>query len=260
MARPLIQVCCISAGRPGNVPTVMKQFPHVAFYVPERERGDYVAAGAAAVMVYGVEGKLPMKARQANQALEDYMATGGFDVVATVDDDIVRVLDANTRQEVNPMLAVNAIALALWEHPTARLAGPYSGTNTSWAGGAVKYTGNVPGAMQLHKRVANKPYLAYDAELLQLEDLDLCVQHHLNNHGVLLHGGYCLENLWADNPGGYQSVRTLEHLAKNVDQLQAKWGEYGCKFLLDENHRNGMRFRIPWRQLADWYRDEDSLV
>lgn len=247
-----VKVCVISAGRPETAPRVLSQFPDAVWYVPECQTALYRNQLPPGVRVVGVSGQLPMKAIQLNRALCDALREQR-QVMATVDDDIVRCLDASSRKEVNLMDVVNDIAMALLNSRFS-LGGPYSGTNTHWAPGTIRSYGRVPGALMVHNLTTGHPLL-FDNDIIGMEDLDYCIAHHVNRGGVLLHGRYCLENLWSTNPGGYQDYRTSQNIKSTVVKLANKWSVYGCVFKVDLSRKNRIAFRVPWKRIADKYKD-----
>jgi hypothetical protein len=239
-----LAVCVISSGRPGNVARVQQQFPSCSWYIPDGQAGAYLSAGAREVHV--VTGTLPMKSRQLNRALEqNFNGQRPADVVATVDDDIVKCILASNRKAVPLMTVVADLADRLLQSDY-RLAGPYSGTNTRWAGGEDKNSGLIPGAMMVHL----KSELRFDEQLKNLVDLDYCMAHHLRHGGVLMAGDYCLQNEFQDNPGGLVDHRNPELIKECVEYLSAKWGDYGCKFEEAPHKKNKIKWVIRWQRLA----------
>jgi hypothetical protein len=230
----------VSASRPGNVPGMLARAPGCRWVVPAGQVAEYRRAGADDVM--GVEGTLPMKTKQLNAALDEWSVPGV--ALATLDDDIVRLLAKGVRKEVSLAECAAATARGLTENGL-RLGGPYGGTNTSWAPGPKLY-GRIPGAMMVH---LESP-LRFDEKLFDTEDLDYCVQHHVRYGGVYLAGDYCLENLWSDNEGGYQGHRTDDTRAEVTERLQQKWGHLGASFKLADT-KNGISYRVPWKRLAE---------
>lgn len=237
-------VSVISAGRPGNVARISQMVPGAVWFVPEEQSHEYRIAGAQVVPVTGV---LPMKGVQLNRALDEGFSNGRM--VVTLDDDIIKVISKDTRAVVSVEEALTSMAAAL-QSSDFSLGGPYSGTNTSWAPGRVKW-GRVPGAMMLHKRSD----LRFDVNNVGAEDLDYNIQHHLRFGGVELCGEFCLANEWSSNAGGYQSFRTPQNMAQ-VTQLMhrkwmhRKWSQYGASFKLATT-KNGVSYRVPWKNLTE---------
>lgn len=234
-----VAIACISAGRPNNVARVHEQVGKCWWYVPASQLSQYAAAGAKVVPVAG---RLPMKALQLNQALTEL--SKDHDAIATVDDDIVKVLDRTSRKPITVIQAVDCIAAALLASKF-KLAGPYSGTNTKWSPGISSY-GRIPGALMVH---LPSP-LRFDNRIIGAEDLDYCVKHHLAYGGVLLYGECCLENEWSTNEGGYQSYRSEANIRSTTSLLAAKWEKYGATFKVKPESKNLVQYKVPWKKLT----------
>lgn len=233
-----VKVCVISAGRPSNVSRYSGL--DCIWYVPADQVSTYRHSGAKNVV--GVKGTLPMKSKQLNTALESGFSKN--QLVATIDDDIVKIIDKASKKVVELGTAINRIAKLLHDSDYY-LAGPYSGLNTSWAPGIVNQ-GRIPGALMVHK--PNR--LRFDLKLKESEDIDYVVQHHVVHKGVLLVGDLCLQNEWSDNEGGYQDFRSSKLLEDVTKVLDSKWSSKGCTFKLDSSRKNGVNYRVPWKKLC----------
>ncbi len=234
----------ISAGRASNCNKVEKDLLGnvCVWYVPYNQVESYRKGGAKTVV--GVHGNLPMKSIQLNQALEDLSSK--YDFVVTLDDDIVKVVHKHTRKEVSIAQCAFDIASSLNLSPYY-LGGPYTGLNTSWAPGLKMY-GRIPGALMVHK----KSGLRFDNSIVGAEDFDYCILHHIVYGGVVLHGDYCLENLWSDNPGGYQDIRNDQNISEVTRLLSKRYSKYGGKFEFDAVAKNKVKYRFPWKKVANY--------
>lgn len=232
-----VRICVISAGRPENV---ARYDFDPWWYIPIKQIEAYKKAGAKYIV--GVEGKLPMKSKQLNLALEHGFSERSL--VATIDDDIVKAICKYTKKPLDLRTCIEDIAALLNKSPYY-LAGPYSGLNTSWAPG-LAYCGRIPGAMMVHKPSS----LRFDSTTDSAEDLDYVIQHHVKFKGVVLAGNVCLQNEWSDNKGGFQDFRSQTLLTKVTKALDRKWSCKGCTFKLDSNRKNGVNYRVPWKKLC----------
>lgn len=244
MKEAVVQVCCMSAGRPQNVIKVQEQFPNCIWYVP----GDQVAAykGYGASEVVGVKSNtFPMKWLQLNQALDDW--PNEIDAIATVDDDIEKCLDVCSGKSISPQIVVQAIAEELL-NSSFKLGGAFNGSNTKWAGGIIRNAGCISGAMMVHLPSALR--FSPIQEIGHLEDHDYCLQHHVTYGGVVIHGGYCMKNKRRGNPGGYQSRRDREMDLDMITKMTNKWGSYGYEIWEDLSDPQGYKTKIPWKKIA----------
>lgn len=234
-----LRISVISAGRPNNVSGYMDL--DCTWYVPVDQVASYKAKGAKQIV--GVKGTLPMKSKQLNTALEDGFSKN--QLVATVDDDIVKVICKNTKKSLPLGKVIERIAKLLQESDYY-LAGPYSGLNTSWAPGIVNQ-GRIPGALMVHKP---NDKIRFASETDSAEDLDYVIQHHVEYKGVVLVGDLCLQNEWSDNDGGFQDFRSKQLLEDVTKALAKRWENTGCIFKLDPSRKNGVNYRVPWKKLC----------
>jgi len=239
------RICIISSARTENVPTMMSHFPNSTWYVPVAQVAAYEDAGAGKVI--GVKGPLPLKAKQTNTAIDRSFSSGKYDYVVTADDDIKGCVLKSTKKRI-PVLEAVLKMMKLLDKSPYYLAGPYGGTNTLWSPPGERHYGSITGALQIHKCPATA---RFDSDIHGLGDVDFSIQHHVRYGGVLLCGEYCLDFNIKGNKGGWNSLRTASRVEHAVNALQSKWSEIGCKFDLDESKPSGIKFRVPWKRIAE---------
>lgn len=226
-----------SAHRPHHVERMLRALePRVPiWYVPFAEVKDYEAAGAVAA---GVEGQLPMKPKQLNEALEQGFAkTYGTPskLVVTMDDDFVKMRKLVVKENGKPGAeaislndAIDLLAADLMERDYY-LAGIAGSTNPFFAKNGNSYHGMITGQLLVHKE--NPLGLRFDENLKMLEDLDFILQHHTAYGGLVKNRSLLPEfhifgrSARTDKKyeGGYKPYRTEEVQQATLDYLASKF-------------------------------------
>ena len=224
------------------------------WYVPAEQASDYEAAGAK---VRPVEGKLPMKPRQQNAALDDGFAEGR--IVVCMDDDFrkaqMRDWDYPDQFIVVPVPLTYIIKEMVEELEKSDkfLAINAHMHNMRWSQPKPVKWGNGAGVLMVHK----PNQVRYDEKMNDTEDLDMVIQHHLHYGGLVK-----LRKFQADfhffrphfenkgqnvgYSGGYEKFRTDETTKATARYLNEKY-----PFLeFDEVGVNVSMFdKVRWREL-----------
>lgn len=242
-----------SFGRPSNVPLMHQHLGHLRpiWYVPESQASEYEEQGAT---VYPVKDKpFPMKTHQLNTALDHGFERG--EMVVCMDDDLKYI---KNKQNENQCYATYIEHLCkLLEDSRFFLCGIANLTNPLWVSGKVREHGNVPGAVTVHK--PNK--IRYDNKLKMLEDLDICIQHHIEHGGILRDETAALKFEILDikkkhhQKGGFSDSRSK--LQKStLSYMQEKYDSPFITFPLDSTPGENVHGQIMWTKFV---RAENTL-
>ena len=242
-----------SFGRPSNVPLMHQSLGHLepTWYVPESQASDYEKQGA---IVYPVkEQPFPMKTHQLNSALDQGFERG--DMVVCMDDDF-KYCRIKENEHIPLATFIEQMGSKL-EHSRFFIAGITNISNAFWISGKVREYGNLPGAITIHK--PNK--IRYDTNLKMLEDLDVCIQHHVEHGGIIRDETAALKfeilsvNKKHTQEGGYG--RSREKLQKStLTYMQEKFNSPFITFPLDSAPGENVHGQILWPKFV---RAENTL-
>ena len=130
-------------------------------------------------------------------------------------------------------------------------------SNPFWVSGKVREHGNIPGAVTVHK--PNK--IRYDNKLKMLEDLDLCIQHHIEHGGIIRDETAALRFEILDikkkhtQQGGYGNSRSK--LQKStLTYMQEKFNDPFITVPLDSTPGENEHNQIQWTKFV---RAENTL-
>lgn len=251
-----------SATRPSQVEPMLKALDPLVptWYVPAEQASDYESAGAK---VRPVEGKLPMKPKQQNAALDDGFAEGR--TVITMDDDFIKAQMRDWEHPDNfvvvdvPLSYVIKEMFHELENSKKYLAINAHMFNMRWSRPDPGGWGMGAGVLMVHK--PNE--LRYDEQMNDTEDLDMVIQHHLHYGGIVKLRKFNAEFHFhrphfegkktkkdQNYSGGYEGHRTDDTVAGTVAYLR---GKYPFLHFEDVGVNENMFKNINWR---DFYRED----
>ncbi len=242
-----------SFGRPSNVPLMHQALGNLnpTWYVPESQAPEYEEQGAT---VYPVkEHPFPMKTHQLNSALDHGFTRG--EMVVCMDDDFKYC--KNKENEDVPLATYIEQVASILENSRFFIAGTTNISNAFWISGKVREHGNIPGAITIHK--PNK--VRYDTSLKMLEDLDMCIQHHVEHGGLIRDETAAVKFEMLDikkkhtQKGGYGTSR--EKVQKTtLTYMQEKFDSPFITFPLDSAPGENVHGQILWPKFV---RAENTL-
>ena len=201
-----------SANRSEKVGALLKKIAPInpIFYVPMWQVEDYKNAGAENVV--GVDGVLPMKPKQLNAALKDYVGQ----TIVTMDDDYISCVRVSPDKKAKGCSLLELIEEALEEfkNTDAELAGFSTTSNPFFLQTTESEDhGMITGQILFHKCNG----VLFDEAMNEMEDLEYIIQHHLHK-GILKINRFVVNfhifgrNDAADEKytGGYKGFRTKE--------------------------------------------------
>jgi hypothetical protein len=253
-------VAIISAKRPHQV-EVMESALHglkPIWYVPSGQVDDYNKAGAKSI--FGVEGTMPMKSKQLNQALNE-----GFnrnEVVVTLDDDyhsVKKTYEENNKLKSKPYslsATIKELADSLLNSPF-HLAGVGPSLNAFFSGTGIKNMGKVNG--QLSVQTPN--IVRYDENLKSQVDFEYCLAHHAEHKGVIIHKSLLVDfHLYGRNEskdkdyrGGLAGLRTDETNAESARVMSERYGIDVQPEKVGESRKKKISYRqVRWAGKPSW--------
>lgn len=245
-----LKICVISANRWERVGLVQEQFPNCIWYVPKEQVDNYKTNGAR--KIFGVKGKLPMKAKQNNVALEREFGRGA-DVVALVEDDLISCVDKNSGESVPANKIVKSFANRLMDQDKFFMIGPSTSSNKMWMPETVAKRGKITGIMMVIKK---SEYAYFDSKIKGSEDVDYCMQQHLYHGGMFVSGEYIVkhyaQHLKKPMEGGWVSHRTMKLVNKTAKSMEKKWSPMGITGWFGQEDPLAMLGpRVPWKKIAE---------
>lgn len=227
----MAHIAVISAKRPYQVSimeTVLSGM-NPTWYVPVEQKEDYLKEGAKKVV--GVEGVMPMKAKQLNQALNDGFALN--ETVVTMDDDyhaIKKTFEIEGKLVVKPYtlrLGIQELEDSLKDSPY-HLAGVGVSLNAFFNGVGIKNHGKIHGNLCVH----TPNVVRYDESVVGSEDTEYSLAHHAEHGGVVFHKSLLVDfDVFGRNPskdklynGGYADCRNEETARMAAKIMSERYG------------------------------------